>query len=352
MMTGRGTLNIARALVDHPTLQGYPFEPRSAWLSLLSDAAWAAREKIVDRRSVSLGVGELAASSRFLAERWQWTESRVRRFLQRLQRDGMISIRVDRTGTADQGITVVKIANFETSQSVRTRRTTDAPSDAPSDAPLDAPPQTASDLETEGLFVAANAPDASLDAPSDAGGVSKPTQTINNIKKESKILRFQSRAKGQSAPSSDDLLAWPPDAFDQWYQVYPRKKAPKAARCAFDKLRQSGEVTFADLMAATKRFATAEAARPIAERKFIPYPASWLNDGSYAEEPEVHAATPTGAPIRDPSTFSDADWSARFRQFCSSGEWSGLWGPRPGVHGCKVPPHILGAGAPMNRGQA
>jgi hypothetical protein len=350
MMTGRGTLNIARALVDHPTLQGYPFEPRSAWLSLLSDAAWAAREKIVDRRSVSLGVGELAASSRFLAERWQWTESRVRRFLQRLQRDGMISIRVDRTGTADQGITVIKIANFETWQSVRTRRTTDAPSDAPSDAPLDAPPQTASDLETEGLFVAANAPDASLDAPSDAGGVSKPTQTINNIKKESKILRFQPKAKGQSASSSEDPLAWPPDAFEWWYPIYPRKKAPKDARRALDKLRVSGEIAFQDLITATQRFAAEVAAWPPERRQFIPYPATWLNAGSYAEEPETAATS--GTSIRDPSTFSDADWSARFRQFCSSGEWSGLWGPRPGVHGCKVPPHILGAGAPMNRGQA
>jgi hypothetical protein len=351
-MMDRGTLIIARSLVDHPALATEAYDRRSAWLWLLTEAAWAPRDIVIDRREIALEVGELVGSSRFLAVKWKWTEPKVRRFLAHLKREGMIELRVVKDGSQDRGITVVKVANFEAWQRVASRRTSDAPPDARSDAPTDAPLLPVTRSVTTDLFVPPDVTDAPIDAPIDAGGVSKPTQDIINIKKESKILRFQPKAKGQSATSSDDLLAWPPDAFDQWYQVYPRKKAPKAARRAFDKLRQSGEVTFPDLMAATKRFAAAEAARPIAERKFIPYPASWLNDGSYAEEPEVHAAAPTGAPIRDPSTFSEADWLARLRQFHSNGEWSGLWGPRPGVHGCKVPPHILGAGAPMNRGQA
>jgi hypothetical protein len=172
---------------------------------------------------------------------------------------------------------------------------------------------------------------------------------ISNIKKESKILRFP-KAKADSRPSSKDPLAWPTDAFVLWYPLYPRKKAPKDARRALDKLRVSGEIAFPDLIAATQRFAAEVAAWPPERRQFIPYPATWLNAGSYAEEPET--ATTSGTSIRDPSTFSEADWSGRVRQFRSSGEWSGLWGPKPGVDGCKVPAHILGARAAMKGGQA
>jgi hypothetical protein len=345
-MMDRGTLIIARSLVDHPALATEAYDRRSAWLWLLTEAAWAPRDIVIDRREVALEVGELVGSSRFLAVKWKWTEPKVRRFLAHLKREGMIELRVVKDDSQDRGITVVKVANFEAWQRVASRRTSDAPPDARSDAPTDAPLLPVTRSVTTDLFV----PPDVTDAPMDAGGVSKPTQDIINIKKESKILRFQPKAKGQSATSSDDLLAWPPDAFDQWYQVYPRKKAPKAARRAFDKLRVSGEIAFQDLITATQRFAAEVAAWPPERRQFIPYPATWLNAGSYAEEPETAATS--GTSIRDPSTFSDADWSARFRQFCSSGEWSGLWGPRPGVHGCKVPPHILGAGAPMNRGQA
>jgi hypothetical protein len=175
------------------------------------------------------------------------------------------------------------------------------------------------------------------------GGVSKPTQDIINNKKESKILRFQPKAKGQSSPSSEDPLAWPPDAFDQWYRVYPRKKSPKHARRSFEKLRAAREITFPDLIAATERYASEVNAWPRDRRHFIPYPSTWLNDGSYAEEPELDSAASSGPPIRDPVTFSEADWSDRVRHFQRCGEWSGAWGPKPGAEGCKVPRHILAA---------
>jgi len=42
-MMDRGTLVVARSLVDHPVLATEPFDRRSAGLWLLTEAAWAAR---------------------------------------------------------------------------------------------------------------------------------------------------------------------------------------------------------------------------------------------------------------------------------------------------------------------
>jgi hypothetical protein len=168
MMTNRGTLNVARSLVRHPVLDGDPFDRRSAWLWLLSEAAWAPRGIVIDRRQVALRVGELVGSSRFLSKEWQWSEPKVRRFLQCLSHEGMIELRVVKDGPTDSGLTVVRVVNFEAWQTVRTRRTPDAPSDARSDAPT----QAASHSDDSGLSDDENAPDA----PSDTRGVSKSTQ--------------------------------------------------------------------------------------------------------------------------------------------------------------------------------
>jgi hypothetical protein len=347
-MRDRGTLIVARSLVDHPVLATEPFDRRSAWLWLLTEAAWAARDIVVDNRQLALTVGELVGSSRFLAVKWQWTQAKTRRFLDALRKDGMIGIRIDRSGPSDHGITVIKITKFEDWQGARTRHATGTVTGTPSGTATGTPTLAVTPLETADLFEATPAPGTATGTHPDIGGISKPAQDIINNKKESKILRFQPKAKGQSVSSSVDPLAWPSDAFERWYEVYPRKKAPKAARRALDKLRVSGEITFPDLMAATERFAAAERARPIAERKFIPYPASWLNDGSYAEEPELVAKD--GPPIRDPVTFTEADWSDRVRHFQRCGEWSGAWGPKPGAEGCKVPGHILAPRAALNGG--
>ena len=82
-MTHRGTLRISRELVDHSAFDG-PFDERSAWLWLLSEAAWANYRKTVNGIVLDLVRGELAVSQRYLAECWQWDRSKVRRFLEKL----------------------------------------------------------------------------------------------------------------------------------------------------------------------------------------------------------------------------------------------------------------------------
>lgn len=71
-----------------------------------------------------------------------------------------------------------------------------------------------------------------------------------------------------------------PDAFDFFWLTYPRKVAKEGARRAFAKALQT---TSADvILAGVRRFA---ADPNLPEKQFIPHPVTWLNRGSWDDEP-------------------------------------------------------------------
>jgi hypothetical protein len=53
-------------------------------------------------------------------------------------------------------------------------------------------------------------------------------------------------------PASGD---WPADFAEQFWRLYPRRVAKKAALAALARVRRSGEVAFPDLLAAVERYA-------------------------------------------------------------------------------------------------
>ena len=82
--------------------------------------------------------------------------------------------------------------------------------------------------------------------------------------------------------------AKPPDPFDAWFEnefwpLYPRKVAKKAAK---EKARAKGrtELERKQIMAGLKLQLRDMTER---ERQFIPYPAVWLNQERYNDEPET-----------------------------------------------------------------
>jgi hypothetical protein len=80
---------------------------------------------------------------------------------------------------------------------------------------------------------------------------------------------------------------WPEDGFARWWAVYPRRTAKGDAEKAFATAARRGDVTFADLMAATTRFA-----RDPPEPQFCPHPATWLNGKRYLDESDPIARHP------------------------------------------------------------
>jgi len=150
-----------------------------------------------------------------------------------------------------------------------------------------------------------------------------------------------------SPTSSDD---WPPDAFEQWWSIYPRKDARKIAHAAFNKLRKGGSISFADLMGKTLILSNTPKGRNETAKlrqDIRPQPATFLNQERFNDPPETWGAakntTHSAENIRGPESFTDADWSDRVKHYYLDGQWSGLWGPPPGEIGCHVPAHLLPA---------
>jgi hypothetical protein len=111
-MSERGVFALDRGWFDHPQFADEPFTEREAWAWLIAEAAWRTRKRRVGSIVVELKRGQLAASIRFLAERWKWSKSRVERFLKRLKTGTMIGTD---TGT---GVLVITLCNYDKYQRV------------------------------------------------------------------------------------------------------------------------------------------------------------------------------------------------------------------------------------------
>lgn len=118
MMSERGFVAVDRDYFDDACFSEEPFSEREAWLWLTMEASWKARTRRIGHIVVELERGQLAASLRFMAERWRWSKDRVARFLERLGDQAKIE-----TSTAT-GICVVTIRNYHAD--ARADRATDA----------------------------------------------------------------------------------------------------------------------------------------------------------------------------------------------------------------------------------
>ena len=125
-MAAGGYFIVYREIFDHPIFAPEPYTEREAWLWLICAAAWEPCAVRVGTVRVDIKRGELIHSLRFMARKWRWTDSRVRRFLGRLQSDAMIDAQTTHQSTH------LTICNYSKYQDHRRtdRRTNDAPIDA------------------------------------------------------------------------------------------------------------------------------------------------------------------------------------------------------------------------------
>jgi hypothetical protein len=86
---------------------------------------------------------------------------------------------------------------------------------------------------------------------------------------------------------------WPIDYEDQFWENYPRRIAKKDALKALDRIRKDGKLPFEVLLSATKQFARSMVGR---DMKFVPYPATWLNRGSWDDDPSALLDVKVSAP--------------------------------------------------------
>ncbi len=106
-----GNIRLSRNFFDDPAFKDEPFTQREAFLWLIMEASFKAREKRVGDFVVHLERGQLAASVRFMAEAWQWHRSRVSRYLEALKNRDMIETHIE------TGLTVITLCKYDVYQS-------------------------------------------------------------------------------------------------------------------------------------------------------------------------------------------------------------------------------------------
>lgn len=82
------------------------------------------------------------------------------------------------------------------------------------------------------------------------------------------------------------------ECWDIFWDRYPRKAGKKAARKAWDKALKEGTPPM-DIVNGAHEFGLHWADQPDHRRGFIPYPATWLNAGSWDDELVPHASEAT-----------------------------------------------------------
>ena len=100
------------------------------------------------------------------------------------------------------------------------------------------------------------------------------------------------------------------EAFEQFYQAYPRKKSKDAARRRWDKLNVTPAL-FAEIMQGLENAKKQKVWRDI---QFIPYPATWLNSGGWKDEPDTPQQPQPNTPEQKRNTQAVSDELARRRK--------------------------------------
>lgn len=113
-MRDEGRYFIDRGLWKHPFFAKEPFTEREAWQWMIGEAAYRSYTRNVSGAVVELQRGQLCASVRYLAQAWQWSKSRVDRFLKRLKTETMIGTESEtRSGTRPLIISICNYAKYQ-----------------------------------------------------------------------------------------------------------------------------------------------------------------------------------------------------------------------------------------------
>lgn len=120
-----GWISIHRKLQECWIWNGEPFTRGQAWVDILLSATHNDFKKRIGNSLVTIQSGQLHTSILKLSQRWKWSEKKVRRFLELLKSDGMITYEGTAHGTT---LTIVNYGFYQGEG-----RTVDTPNDLPND---------------------------------------------------------------------------------------------------------------------------------------------------------------------------------------------------------------------------
>lgn len=107
----KGWIKLHRQIMDHPFYtEERVFSRHEAWEYLLLNANHADARIMIDGQMITVERGSFITSNRKLQDRWNWSNTKVSRFLDVLQSEGMITLKSDTKKTV---ITIDKYGFYQ-----------------------------------------------------------------------------------------------------------------------------------------------------------------------------------------------------------------------------------------------
>jgi hypothetical protein len=260
-MSERGVFAVDRAIWEHDYLvDSAPFSRREAWLWLVSEAAWKPHRRRIAGKTFELSRGQLAASTRFIASKWRWSEARVRRFLKGLISEGMVDAKTD------AGLTILTISKYDAYQRVS------LPSDATRESDTDAA-ATQQRRKVEGKE------DKERDSFIQGDALFPECEQPSTMAKQRKF-------------------PWPRDYREQFWTEWPEKRAKKPAIVALERAHAADSAAFIDIIEGIRRYIRTKPP----DRDWM-LPTTFLNQERWNDEP----GTSTTNGHRQPRRTTGAD---------------------------------------------
>ena len=114
MKSSKGWIRLHRQLQDCWLWNDEPYSKGQAWVDLLLSANHDDKKIYVNGQLKIIRRGQMLTSIYKLADRWQWSRSKVRRFLNILEIDKMITLECNKGGTSNgTTLTIVKYADYQ-----------------------------------------------------------------------------------------------------------------------------------------------------------------------------------------------------------------------------------------------
>lgn len=106
-MMAEGWVKLHRKLMDNDLWKEKPFSRGQAWVDLIMLASHKDKEFLFDSAYLPIQKGEIITSKRKLGTRWGWSNSKVDKFLDELEKVKMLSVK------SDTKKSTLKITNYE-----------------------------------------------------------------------------------------------------------------------------------------------------------------------------------------------------------------------------------------------
>ena len=115
-MSSKGWISLDRQITDNWIWEDKPFAYGQAWIDMLLMANHSDKKVLIDKAPVEVEKGTFITSELKLMDRWGWSKSKVRRFLELLQNDKMIVKKTDQKKTTITLVNYSVYNDYETTE--------------------------------------------------------------------------------------------------------------------------------------------------------------------------------------------------------------------------------------------